>query len=60
VGPDAPRVGGADAGGSRTEAQPPPADPPAVATGPARRNALSHTVKPIGDDTLITARFKEW
>jgi diaminohydroxyphosphoribosylaminopyrimidine deaminase/5-amino-6-(5-phosphoribosylamino)uracil reductase len=29
-------------------------------TGPARRNALSHTVEPIGDDVLITARFREW
>ncbi len=56
----APRVGGADAGGPRTEAQPPPAGPPAVATGPARLAPLSHTVERIGDDTLITARFKEW
>jgi diaminohydroxyphosphoribosylaminopyrimidine deaminase/5-amino-6-(5-phosphoribosylamino)uracil reductase len=54
------RVGGADAGGPRTEAKPPPAGPPAVATGPARLSPLSHTVEPIGDDTLITARYKEW
>lgn len=60
VGPDAPRGGGADAGGPRTEAQPPPAGPPAAATGPPRRSALSHTVEPSGDDVLITARFKEW
>jgi hypothetical protein len=53
-------AGGVDAGGPRTEAQPPPAGPPAVATGPARRNALSHTAEPIGDDILIAARFKEW
>jgi diaminohydroxyphosphoribosylaminopyrimidine deaminase / 5-amino-6-(5-phosphoribosylamino)uracil reductase len=32
----------------------------AGATGPARRNPLSHTVEHIGDDVLITARFKEW
>jgi diaminohydroxyphosphoribosylaminopyrimidine deaminase/5-amino-6-(5-phosphoribosylamino)uracil reductase len=31
-----------------------------AATGPARRDALSHAVEPIGDDVLITARFKEW
>ncbi len=54
------RVGGADAGGPRTEAKPPPAGPPAVATGPARLAPLSHSVEPAGDDTLITARFKEW
>jgi diaminohydroxyphosphoribosylaminopyrimidine deaminase/5-amino-6-(5-phosphoribosylamino)uracil reductase len=54
------RVGGADAGGPRTEAKPPPAGPPASATGPARLSPLSHAVEPIGNDTLITARFKEW
>ena len=32
---------------------------PAV-TGPARRTPLSHAVKTVGDDVLITARFKEW
>jgi diaminohydroxyphosphoribosylaminopyrimidine deaminase/5-amino-6-(5-phosphoribosylamino)uracil reductase len=32
----------------------------AVATAPPRRNALSHAIEPIGDDVLITARFKEW
>ncbi|HEY7949466.1 MAG TPA: bifunctional diaminohydroxyphosphoribosylaminopyrimidine deaminase/5-amino-6-(5-phosphoribosylamino)uracil reductase RibD [Solirubrobacterales bacterium] len=31
-----------------------------AATGPARLQPLSHTVEPIGDDILITARFKEW
>jgi diaminohydroxyphosphoribosylaminopyrimidine deaminase / 5-amino-6-(5-phosphoribosylamino)uracil reductase len=30
------------------------------ATGPARRNALSQRSETVGDDTLITARFKEW
>jgi diaminohydroxyphosphoribosylaminopyrimidine deaminase/5-amino-6-(5-phosphoribosylamino)uracil reductase len=55
-----PRAGGADAGGPRTEAKPPPAGPSAGVTGPARLVPLSHTVEPIGDDTLITARYKEW
>jgi diaminohydroxyphosphoribosylaminopyrimidine deaminase/5-amino-6-(5-phosphoribosylamino)uracil reductase len=32
----------------------------ARATGPARRDALSRTVETVGDDILITARFKEW
>ncbi len=54
------RAGGADAGGPRTEAKPPPAGPPASATGPARLAPLSHAVEPVGDDTLITARYKEW
>ncbi len=54
------REGGADVGGPRTEAQPPPAGPPTSATGPARLQPLSHTVEPSGDDVLITARFKEW
>ena len=31
-----------------------------AATGPARRNALSSTVETVGEDVLITARFKEW
>jgi len=35
-------------------------DPPGPPTGPARRVALSRDVEQIGDDTLITARFKEW
>jgi DNA polymerase-3 subunit gamma/tau len=34
-------VGGADSGGPRTEAVPPPAGPPEVATGPAADSALS-------------------
>jgi diaminohydroxyphosphoribosylaminopyrimidine deaminase / 5-amino-6-(5-phosphoribosylamino)uracil reductase len=32
----------------------------AAATRPDRRNALSRTVEEVGDDVLITARFKEW
>jgi diaminohydroxyphosphoribosylaminopyrimidine deaminase/5-amino-6-(5-phosphoribosylamino)uracil reductase len=61
VGPDAARAGGAVGG-------PAPEDALATAggggspavTGPARRDALSHAVEPVGDDVLITARFKEW
>jgi len=32
----------------------------AAATGPARLTALSSEVETVGDDLLITARFKEW
>jgi pyruvate dehydrogenase E2 component (dihydrolipoamide acetyltransferase) len=53
-------AGGADSGGPRTEAKPPPAGPPASATGPARLTPLYHAVEPVGEDTLITARYKEW
>ena len=60
AGPDASRAGGANAGGPRTDAKRPPAGPPAFATGPARLQPLSHTTETIGDDVLITARFKEW
>jgi diaminohydroxyphosphoribosylaminopyrimidine deaminase/5-amino-6-(5-phosphoribosylamino)uracil reductase len=56
LGQAATHAGGANAGGPRTEAKP----PPAVATGPARLTPLSHAVEPVGDDVLITARFKEW
>jgi diaminohydroxyphosphoribosylaminopyrimidine deaminase/5-amino-6-(5-phosphoribosylamino)uracil reductase len=37
----------------------PERDSPA-ATGPARLPALESSTETIGDDTLITARFKEW
>jgi diaminohydroxyphosphoribosylaminopyrimidine deaminase / 5-amino-6-(5-phosphoribosylamino)uracil reductase len=42
-----PRAGGAVAGD-------------AAATGSARLSALESRSEPVGDDTLITARFKEW
>ena len=61
AGPDVARAGGA-VGGTAPEdalATGGGGGSPA-ATGPARHNALSHTVEPIGDDVLITARFKEW
>jgi diaminohydroxyphosphoribosylaminopyrimidine deaminase / 5-amino-6-(5-phosphoribosylamino)uracil reductase len=50
------RAGSVDAGGPRTDAQ----RPPAAAKGPVRLKPLSQTTETIGDDTLITARFKEW
>jgi diaminohydroxyphosphoribosylaminopyrimidine deaminase/5-amino-6-(5-phosphoribosylamino)uracil reductase len=61
MGPDAARAGGAVGG-------PAPEDALATAggggspaaTGPARLTPLSHAAEPIGDDVLITARFKEW
>jgi diaminohydroxyphosphoribosylaminopyrimidine deaminase/5-amino-6-(5-phosphoribosylamino)uracil reductase len=31
-----------------------------AATGPARLTPLSHHTRPVGDDLLITARFKDW
>ena len=31
-----------------------------AATGPARLTPLAHAAEPIGDDVLITVRFKEW
>ncbi|HEX5762468.1 MAG TPA: bifunctional diaminohydroxyphosphoribosylaminopyrimidine deaminase/5-amino-6-(5-phosphoribosylamino)uracil reductase RibD [Solirubrobacterales bacterium] len=31
-----------------------------AATGPARRSALSSDVERVGEDVLITSRFKEW
>jgi diaminohydroxyphosphoribosylaminopyrimidine deaminase/5-amino-6-(5-phosphoribosylamino)uracil reductase len=31
-----------------------------AATGPARRTALDSSAKQVGDDVLITARYKEW
>lgn len=31
-----------------------------AAAGPARLRPLSHRVETVGDDVLITARFKEW
>ncbi len=57
---DAPRAGGA-------VGEPAPEDALATggwgspaATGPARREPLSHGVEQVGDDVLITVRFKEW
>jgi diaminohydroxyphosphoribosylaminopyrimidine deaminase/5-amino-6-(5-phosphoribosylamino)uracil reductase len=52
------RAGGAGAGGA--EDAPARSAPPAPAPGPARLEPLSTTSEPIGDDLLITARYKEW
>ncbi len=57
-----PRAGGAVAGVPRG-AEPPPAASTggdAAATGPARLSALSSSAEPVGEDVLITARYKEW
>ena len=53
----APRAGGDD-----WEDSPDPAgrESPQSETGPARLTALVSSTETVGDDTLITARFKEW
>jgi diaminohydroxyphosphoribosylaminopyrimidine deaminase / 5-amino-6-(5-phosphoribosylamino)uracil reductase len=48
------------AGGERVEDDPAQSAPPSPPTGPGRRAPLSFGVQTIGDDVLITARFKEW
>jgi diaminohydroxyphosphoribosylaminopyrimidine deaminase/5-amino-6-(5-phosphoribosylamino)uracil reductase len=50
AGGTAPEEASATAGGGRSPA----------ATGPARHEPLFHSVETIGDDVLITARFREW
>jgi diaminohydroxyphosphoribosylaminopyrimidine deaminase/5-amino-6-(5-phosphoribosylamino)uracil reductase len=57
-----PRAGGAVAGDPRgAEAAPPPSTVgDAAATGPARISALSSSTETVGEDVLITARYKEW
>jgi len=52
------RAGGVGEGGA--EDAPARNAPPSPTTGPARLRPLSHTVERVGDDTLITSRFKEW
>jgi diaminohydroxyphosphoribosylaminopyrimidine deaminase / 5-amino-6-(5-phosphoribosylamino)uracil reductase len=52
-------VAGVPHGGGRREAAPEHMGE-AAAAGPARLTALSSSVETIGDDVLITARFKEW
>ena len=54
----APRAGGGGDGG--VEDDPARSAPPSPPTGPARRTPLSFGVEAVGDDSLITARFKEW
>jgi diaminohydroxyphosphoribosylaminopyrimidine deaminase/5-amino-6-(5-phosphoribosylamino)uracil reductase len=53
-----PRAGGAGGGG--VEDEPARSAPPPPVTGPARHVALASHVEPVGEDTLITARYKEW
>jgi diaminohydroxyphosphoribosylaminopyrimidine deaminase/5-amino-6-(5-phosphoribosylamino)uracil reductase len=61
AGQAAPRAGGAVGGPTPEEASATAGGGGSpAATGPARLGPLSHTVNPVGDDTLITARFKEW
>jgi diaminohydroxyphosphoribosylaminopyrimidine deaminase / 5-amino-6-(5-phosphoribosylamino)uracil reductase len=56
-----PRVGGAVGGPTPEEALATAGGGGSpAATGPARRTALSSTIESVGDDVLITARFKEW
>jgi diaminohydroxyphosphoribosylaminopyrimidine deaminase / 5-amino-6-(5-phosphoribosylamino)uracil reductase len=56
--PDDPRAGGAGRGG--VEDDPARSAPPLPATGPARLPALSSSTEQVGEDVLITARYKEW
>ncbi len=52
------RAGGVGEGG--VEDDPARSAPPSPVTGPARRTALSTEVETIGEDLLISARFREW
>ncbi len=58
----APRAGGGGAGVPRgaEDAEHPSTVGDAAPTGPARQTALESHAEPVGEDTLITARFKEW
>jgi diaminohydroxyphosphoribosylaminopyrimidine deaminase/5-amino-6-(5-phosphoribosylamino)uracil reductase len=60
-GRDLPRAGGAEGGPAPEEASATAGGGGSpAATGPARHNALSRTVEQIGDDVLISCRFREW
>ena len=52
------RAGGVGDGG--VEDAPARSAPPSRATGPARLSALSSHSEMVGEDVLITARFREW
>ena len=52
------RAGGTGEGG--VEDDPARSAPTSPVTGPARQTALSSSVETVGEDVLITARFKEW
>jgi diaminohydroxyphosphoribosylaminopyrimidine deaminase / 5-amino-6-(5-phosphoribosylamino)uracil reductase len=53
-----PRAGGAGEGG--VEDDPARSAPPSPVTGPARRTALTSSTERVGEDVLVTARYKEW
>jgi diaminohydroxyphosphoribosylaminopyrimidine deaminase / 5-amino-6-(5-phosphoribosylamino)uracil reductase len=53
-----PRAGGGDVGGVEDSLA--RSAPPTSTSGPARRIPLSTAVETVGDDVLITTRFKEW
>jgi diaminohydroxyphosphoribosylaminopyrimidine deaminase / 5-amino-6-(5-phosphoribosylamino)uracil reductase len=55
---DDPRAGGMGGGG--VEDEPARSAPPPPVTGPARRVALESSAATVGEDVLITARYKEW
>jgi diaminohydroxyphosphoribosylaminopyrimidine deaminase/5-amino-6-(5-phosphoribosylamino)uracil reductase len=56
------RAGGVGAGVPRgaEDAEHPSTVGDAATTGPARLSALVSTQEPVGDDTLVTSRFREW
>jgi diaminohydroxyphosphoribosylaminopyrimidine deaminase/5-amino-6-(5-phosphoribosylamino)uracil reductase len=58
LGGDVARAGGMGEGGVEDSLA--RSAPPTAPSGPARRTALSTAIETIGDDTLITARYKEW
>jgi diaminohydroxyphosphoribosylaminopyrimidine deaminase / 5-amino-6-(5-phosphoribosylamino)uracil reductase len=52
------RAGGTGEGG--VEDDPVRSAPPSPVTGPVRQIALTTSVETVGEDVLITSRFKEW
>jgi diaminohydroxyphosphoribosylaminopyrimidine deaminase/5-amino-6-(5-phosphoribosylamino)uracil reductase len=64
VGPAAARAGdpGGETENEHLARRSPPLgqDPRAGAHGPQRRQALTSSTEPVGEDVLIKARFKEW
>jgi diaminohydroxyphosphoribosylaminopyrimidine deaminase/5-amino-6-(5-phosphoribosylamino)uracil reductase len=57
-----PRAGGVGAGVPRGAegAEPPSTVGDAATTGPARLSSIESSTQPVGDDVLISARFKDW
>jgi diaminohydroxyphosphoribosylaminopyrimidine deaminase/5-amino-6-(5-phosphoribosylamino)uracil reductase len=58
--PTPPHAGGDPGGDSENGGEAPARRSPPRGQDPPRRSALESTVEQIGDDTLITARYKEW